>query len=68
MTFLQKGVTVAKMEYFDVEGDGRRLVIHQARLNHSGLYECTASNRYQTVVGVVTLVVWPIGTLTTPLA
>ncbi len=56
---------IADVQYSREGNRGKTLVVHDVRLNDSGLYECTVSNRYQTLVQTVSLVVWPEGWYTT---
>lgn len=52
---------VTNVEYGEAESRGLRLTIGRARLKDTGLYRCTASNRYQSITKTVKLIVWPIG-------
>lgn len=42
--------------------DGLRLTLLDVQLNHSGVYSCTASNKFERVKATVRLNVWPYGT------
>ena len=45
------------------DNKGLRITFVDLRLNHSGIYICSASNIFETVQKAVNLIVWPNGML-----
>lgn len=56
-----KNFFVTKVKYGVTESKGFRLTLGKVRLEDSGFYQCTASNRFQSITKTVKLTVWPPG-------